>query len=75
MAFLPSPHNYTTMANPRKLKIHRKYQVRAYGITTTIPEIRLKGKWLEKLGFRQGQTVIVEELEDTLVIRVDKGER
>ncbi len=39
--------------NSRKLKIHTKYQARTYG-GTTIPEIRLEGKWLEKLGFRKG---------------------
>lgn len=40
-----------TMTHSRKLKIHTKYQTRAHG-ETTIPEIRLKGKWLDKLGFK-----------------------
>jgi len=60
------------MAHPRKLKIHTKYQSRAYGATTAIPEIRLEGKWLEKLGFKQGQSVTIEEKRNKLVIRVDK---
>ncbi|PWB25774.1 SymE family type I addiction module toxin [Flavobacterium sp. HTF] len=55
------------MANSRKLKIYKKYQARAYG-GITIPEIRLEGKWLEKLGFREGQMIIVREEKDKLII-------
>jgi toxic protein SymE len=49
-----------TMSNLRKLKIYRKYQARSYGLTT-IPEIRLKGKWLENLGFKEGKRISIEE--------------
>lgn len=55
------------MANPRKLKIHKKYQARVYG-NTTIPEIRLEGKWLERLGFSEGEMVIVQEEKYRLII-------
>lgn len=61
------------MANSRKLKIHTKCQARAYGAITTIPEIRLEGKWLDKLGFKQGQTVNIEEKKNKLTITIDKG--
>jgi len=63
------------MTNSRKLKIHTKHQARAYGMTTTIPEIRLEGKWLDKLGFKQGQMVIIDQKKNKLIIRVDKGQK
>jgi len=63
------------MENSRKLKIHTKFQARAYGATTTIPEIRLEGKWLEKLGFKQGQTVHIQEKKNKLTITIDKGNK
>lgn len=68
-------YNYMTMANPRKLKIHSKHQARAYGATTTIPEIRLEGKWLDKLGFKQGQMVIIDQEKNKLTITVDKEQK
>lgn len=55
------------MRNSRKLKIYKKYQARTYG-GITIPEIRLEGKWLEKLGFREGEMIIVREEKDKLII-------
>ena len=58
--------NDKTMENTRKLKIHTKYQPRAYRKNTAIPEIRLEGKWLEKLGFTQGQMVIVTQKKNKL---------
>ncbi|CAD0005213.1 SymE family type I addiction module toxin [Flavobacterium salmonis] len=62
------------MANSRKLKIHTKYQARTYG-STTIPEIRLEGKWLEKLGFRKGQIVNIEQKKNKLTITIDKEQK
>jgi len=55
----------------RKLRIYKKFQARSYG-NTTIPEIRLKGKWLEKLGFIQGQVINVIQEENKLTITIDK---
>lgn len=60
------------MANLRKLKIHTKHQARAYRTTITIPEIRLEGKWLDKLGFKEGQTVNIVEEKNKLIITIDK---
>lgn len=64
-----------TMRNSRKLKIHTKYQARAYGATTTIPEIRLEGKWLDKLGFKQGQIVTINQKKNKLIITIDKEQK
>ena len=55
------------MNNERKLKIHTKYQKRTYK-HITIPSIKLEGKWLEKLGFKKGEVVIVEQKENKLII-------
>lgn len=60
------------MKNLRKLKIHSKYQKRTYK-DITIPEIRLEGKWLEKLGFKQNHTIIVEEMKNKLIITVENN--
>lgn len=59
-----------TMSKFRKLKIHTKYQTRKFG-ETKIPEIRLEGKWLEELGFKQGQIVKILLKQYKLIITVD----
>lgn len=64
-----------TMTNSRKLKIHTKYQARAYGAVTTIPEIRLEGKWLDKLGFKEGETVHIAEKKNKLTITIVKADQ
>jgi toxic protein SymE len=61
------------MSRFRKLKIHSKFRTRRWG-NTTIPEIRLEGKWLDELGFKQGQVVIIEQEQNKLTIRLDNGE-
>lgn len=58
-----------TMSEFRKLKIHTKYQPRKFG-EAKIPEIRLEGKWLEALGFKQGQTVEIKQQKNKLTITV-----
>lgn len=60
------------MPNFRKLKIHTKYRTRKYD-ETKIPEIRLEGKWLEALGFKQGQTVKIKQQKNKLTITVVSG--
>ncbi|EPR08080.1 SymE family type I addiction module toxin [Ruminiclostridium papyrosolvens] len=35
-----------------------------------IPQIRIQGKWLEKLGFIQGKKFIVEEKQGQLTLKV-----
>ncbi|WP_294266154.1 SymE family type I addiction module toxin [uncultured Chryseobacterium sp.] len=38
----------------------------------TVSEIRLKGKWLEKLGFEKGKTVNIKQNKNKLTITVAK---
>lgn len=59
------------MKNFRKLKIHSKYQSRAYR-GTTIPVIKLEGKWLNKLGFNEGQMINVEQKKNKLTTTIEK---
>jgi toxic protein SymE len=59
------------MTNIRKLKIYSKYQRRECGGGVTIPEIRLEGKWLNELGFKKGQVVVIQQEQNKLTITVD----
>ncbi|MDP2387881.1 MAG: SymE family type I addiction module toxin [Bacteroidota bacterium] len=62
------------MSRFRKLKIHSKFRPRRWD-NTTIPEIRLEGKWLDELGFKQGQIVIIEQEQNKLIITIDNGQK
>lgn len=62
-----------TMKNFRRLKICEKHQMRKEYKTITIPEINLKGKWLEKLGFKIGLMINIEQKKNKLIITIDKG--
>lgn len=64
-----------TMSKSRKLKIYAKYQSRRWGNGVCIPEIRLEGKWLDELGFKKGQTVIIEQEQNKLTITLDNGQK
>ncbi|MFZ6665984.1 SymE family type I addiction module toxin [Peijinzhouia sedimentorum] len=44
----------------RKLKIYQKFRTRTWD-NTTVPEIRLEGHWLKKLGFEIGKEIKVEQ--------------
>ncbi|GAB5528274.1 MAG: hypothetical protein Roseis3KO_00510 [Roseivirga sp.] len=59
------------MNQPRKLKIHRKFRARAWDYTT-VPEIRLEGRWLEKLGFQHGQHVHIKQQRNKLIIILEE---
>tara|TARA_Y100001978_G_C23675479_1_gene426154 strand:+ start:1508 stop:1702 length:195 start_codon:yes stop_codon:yes gene_type:complete len=58
----------------RILKIHRKFRSRRWD-NTTVPEIRLEGRWLEELGFRNGDLVQIEQEYKKLTIRLHKEQR
>ncbi|CAA0252445.1 conserved hypothetical protein [Tenacibaculum maritimum] len=58
----------------RILKIYSKFRYRTWD-NTTVPEIRLEGKWLEKLGFEQGKEVQIEQKKNKLIITVKKEKR
>lgn len=62
-----------TMINLRRLKIHTRYQTNTYKMIT-VPEIRLTGKWLDKLGFKEGQMVNIEQKKNKLTITIDKDQ-
>lgn len=55
------------MKSPRKIKIQPKYILRKYD-RTIVPEILLKGKWLEDCGFSAGQQVKIELNKNKLII-------
>lgn len=52
----------------RKLKV---YQMPG-DVPRSIPCIRLQGRWLEKLGYRPGQTIMVREEASRLIIEKAK---
>ncbi|WP_420401533.1 SymE family type I addiction module toxin [Flagellimonas sp.] len=58
----------------KKIKIQPKHRKRTYD-QIIIPEIRIEGKWLEALGFRLGEYVQVEWVQDKLVITPIKDEK
>ncbi len=72
--FLPCVRYYehSTMSRFRKLKIHSKFRTRRWD-NTTVPEIRLEGKWLDALGFKQGQKVKIQVEANKLTITIDNG--
>lgn len=56
----------------RKLKIYQKFRTRAWD-NTTVPEIRLEGKWLKELGFEIGKEIEITEQPNKLTITlIDK---
>ncbi len=58
----------------RSLKIHTRYFNRVNSwCPAAIPEIRLCGKWLQDIGFGQGQTIKVQPEENKITITVDEA--
>jgi len=51
----------------RKLKIHSKFRTRRWD-NTTVPEIRLEGRWLEEVGFKEGERVKIQVEKSKLTI-------
>ena len=53
----------------RTLTISQEFRPRvAFGIATTVPYIRLRGRWLEQHGFKPGAKVYVHEGVDGLTL-------
>lgn len=52
-----------------------KVQSRRWGGGVSIPEIRLEGKWLDELGFKKGQTIIIKQEQNKLTITLDNGQK
>ena len=59
------------MEKLRKKKVYSKFRCRAHGIIH-IPEIRLEGKWLDKLGFKEGAEIIILQEPNKLTITILK---
>ncbi|PVH25501.1 SymE family type I addiction module toxin [Sphingobacterium corticibacter] len=59
------------MKSTRKLKIQGKFRKRRWD-SISVPEIRLEGKWMEEVGFKQGQYVNIQVAKNKLIIRIDK---
>jgi len=57
----------------RILKIYSKFRYRRWGNNYTVPEIRLEGKWLEELGFKEGKQVKVLIKNNSLTLTVDEN--
>jgi toxic protein SymE len=58
----------------RKLKIHSKFRTRRWD-NTTVPEIRLEGRWLEEVGFKEGERVKIHIEKNKLTITIDNGQK
>ena len=55
------------MKSIRKLKIYQKFRYRTWD-NTTVPEIRLEDRWLERLGFEVGKEIEIIQEENKLTI-------
>lgn len=52
----------------RRLKIQPKHITRSYNRYVIFPEIRLCGKWLQKIGFNHGNFVTIEHHQNKIII-------
>lgn len=57
----------------RLLKVTSKFQRRSHQKWISIPEIRLAGKWLKKLGFEEGYCAKIEAFEKKIIITLEKS--
>lgn len=58
-------------SNVRSLKIQPKTRFNTYS-QKDVPEIKLCGNWLQKLGFEHGARVTVTAKQNVLIIRTSK---
>lgn len=57
----------------RRMKIYPKHFQRAYSRNVIFPEIRLCGKWLQDIGFKYGQQIIVKEEDNKIIITLEEN--
>ncbi|MCQ4141174.1 type I toxin-antitoxin system SymE family toxin [Chryseobacterium sp. EO14] len=57
--------------NSRKLKIYSRFQKSSYKLII-VPEIRLRGKWLDEIGFGEGKMVNIQQKKNKIIITVDE---
>ena len=62
------------MKKTRNLKIYPKLRVRTWD-NIIVPEIRLQGKWLEKLGFKEGGNIKIEQNYKKITITIIENKR
>ena len=55
----------------RSLKIQPKHRCSRWS-SSIVPELKLSGNWLEKLGFKVDAKVIVETTDKMIIIRPEK---
>jgi toxic protein SymE len=60
------------MEKLKKKKVYSKFRTRTNDIIQ-IPEIRLEGKWLAKLGFKEGSEIIIIQEQNKLTILLLKN--
>jgi len=51
----------------RSLKIQPHFRENRYSIVD-VPEIRLSGNWLDKLGFHKGRRVVITTMNELLIV-------
>ena len=56
----------------RLLKITSNLQRRSHQKWISVPEIKLAGKWLKKLGFEEGHYVKIETIKQKLIITLEE---
>ncbi|WP_294197666.1 SymE family type I addiction module toxin [uncultured Chryseobacterium sp.] len=60
----------------RHLKVYGKYTGNSNPWRPNIlPEIRLCGKWLQEIGFEQGNTIKVQQRKNKITITLDPQEK
>jgi toxic protein SymE len=59
-------------SSKRRLKIATKYAACEARPLAVFPEIRLKGKWLQDLGFACGKMVSIQLQENQLIITLEQ---
>lgn len=55
----------------RSIKIQGRYRKGYRNKSKVVPEIKLCGNWLEKLGFKEGNRVVITTLKRLIVISID----
>ena len=59
--------NKSKVNGKRKIKIYPKCVSRSYGIVV-VPEIRLSGRWVERMNFKVGQHIEITYEENIIFI-------
>lgn len=59
----------------RMFTIAKSFDEKAHeGAGRSVPMIRMRGRWLQRLGFRKGDRIVVEERRGELVVKLAREE-